>query len=775
MPVSNTTPMPLPSPRGQQLNRSYPQEEKTASGASSVETTDEHGGDATASAGDVTSAAAWSETFDEPKFEADKVEGNDEGHLLEAREALEESESYADDFGEGAECEGDEMESGHDNFGSETPFEQAPVGADPSLKASDHGAGAAGPEELLAAAVVGEGGADGLEDVGAKDSSADTVDTLSKVATSSESAETAVRPLWDGRRVSAVEGGMDGGSKHYGTGDVAGTHEGEKDVVEAVKEHAEKEGSVNSESATLSRPSSSSKTADLRAPAHDSVEIDDATALCQTRETYHHPFVRNSSGTTGETPQQTVDDDSSGYIADGGFGEEAGSKVPSVGDELKVPSVDDELEVPESPLEEMEADVKGPPCQDDPSQEPGSVVMDGEGIGEEASEAYMSDFDDAPAESLEDNSGAVVATKVTERVVQPASGGGGAVAVPAEGGSQAGSSIATEDEGVLGLEPAHTEDSSPTEEYPSDIDDSSEVDYGEDIESTDVDASSKTTAMTAEADANSVLASGENQVQSNLAVSMNGTNNDKAQRGTASVKGSDLSTPNNRNKLHSGEPKGEGDPESARNRDESVHSVSDVQSVSREEINAAESTYSHTNPVNSTASAKGVPSAVAEGPGIGSTDEKSQSTIAAVTAPVGEAIEVDVHVDKGNGVSVVSEGKVVPTGVDARLDRRKSSSEDFEQDFEDDFEEDVPSTQPQELRHDDRVGVDVKVEAGKDGSVSAEGGGEPNDTSGNTSACREEGVNGSADEKPPPQFAAEESEAPRVDKVRCVRRKENTS
>lgn len=708
-----------PFPRCQQQNGSSLREEETASGGAPAETAAEHGGDDTASAADTASAVAWSETFDEPTSEAGNVEGNGEGHLPEPAGALEESESYADDFGEDGDCDGGETEPGHDGFGNETISNPALVGADPSLEVSDLGADAPGPEEVLPATVVGENGVSGPESAGAKHGSTDAGDPLIEVATLSTSAETAVRPPREGQGVSVVGGDTVGGSERHGTGAAAGRQDNEEDVVEAVKEHTEQEGSVNYENASLSRPGMTS--ADPRAPALDSVGLDDAVAASPAQEREHQPLVQNSSRTKGETPDETVDDESSGYSADGGFGEEPDAGVPSGDDALEVPSVGDELEVPESPLEEGAADVKGSPRQGDLLQEPESMVMDGEAIGEKVSEAYMSDFDDAPAETLEDNSGAATVPKTTERVVQLAAGGGGAVAVPAEGGSQAGSSVTTEGEGRLGSTSAHTEDSSPAEEYPSDSDDSSEVEYGIDIESTDVDASSTATAMTAETGAHSALASGESQIKSNPIVSVSGTKNDEAQGGTTTVEGSDFSAPNNNAKLLSGEPKEEGGPTTE------VPEAKALVQLPRQ--------------------------------------EKSE----AGSALVGEANEVDVHVDKGGDVSVALESKAVPSGVGDNLERQSSSPEDSEQDFEDDFEEDVPSGQPQEERQDDH-GSFAKVEADMEGGVSAGYGGEINDAFGKESARGGEGVSGSADEKTPPQFAAEKIEAPRVDEVRCVRR-----
>ncbi|CAM9530400.1 unnamed protein product, partial [Laminaria digitata] len=151
-----------------------------------------------------------------------------------------------------------------------------------------------------------------------------------------------------GNIAQASEGVADGGSA------AAGRQEDEEDVVESVEEDAEQEGSAKSKSVALNRPSAGG----------------------------------GSFGIASETPgvlDETVDDESSGYSADGAFGEEAGPGAPSVGDEL---------EVPEFSLDE----------------EASSSI-----------EGYMSDFDDAPAENLDDDTGAVVATEAAERDAQPAS------------------------------------------------------------------------------------------------------------------------------------------------------------------------------------------------------------------------------------------------------------------------------------------------------------------------------------------------------------------
>lgn len=548
---------------------------------------------------------------------------------------------------------------------------------------------------------------------------------------------------------------------------------------------------ANPVSAALSRPNVTPKLADPRSPALDSIGVDDAAPGNQTQEIDQCPRGGDLAGVSPETtveaprvPDETVDDESSGYSADGAFGEE---------DDPGAPSVDDELEVPESPLEEVLTDANGLLPQGDPLLGPESVVVAVEAIGEEASssiEGYMSDFDDAPAENLEDTTEVVAATKAAEWAAQPASGEERAAAVPAEESSQAGSrSVATEDEGALGSTSAHTGESSPTEEYPSDIDDSSAVDYGEDVENSDVDASSAATATVSATNSYSDPEPRESQLKSNPIVLGNGAKTDEALGGTTPVGNRDSSTLNNNGKVDSDEVREKGGPESGREQDSSAHFVPEIQPTSREKENSAESQGFHAHPADPTTLSEGNASAVNEGSEIDTKEAEGQSSRAVVTepttsahltnqqeseavsAPVMEEGEMGVRLGKGEHVSAALAGEINPTEDELCLKRRKSSAEDseqdFEQDFEDDFEEDVPSGPPQERQ--DGHGVDGEVEVDEEHSVAMGGGGEVNGASGQGSA-RGEGANGNMDEKLPPQFAAKTSETPGAEEVRRVKR-----
>lgn len=540
----------------------------------------------------------------------------------------------------------------------------------------------------------------------------------------------------------------------------------------------------------VSAESSQPSVTDPRSPALDSTEVDDSTPGNQTQEIDQCPrggdLAGVSPGTTVEAPRvldETVDDESSGYSADGAFGEEADPGAPSV---------DDELEVPESPLEEVLTNANELLPQGDPLLGPESVVVAVEAIGEEASssiEGYMSDFDDAPAENLEDTTEAVAANKAAAWDSQPASGEERAAAVPAEESSQAGGSVATEGEGALGSASTHTDESSPTEEYPSDIDDSSAADYREDVEISDVDASSAATATVSAANSYSDPEPRESQLKSNSIVLGNGAKTDEALGGTTPVGGGNSSTLNDKGKVDSDEVREEGDPESERDQDSSAHFVPEIRRASREKENSAENQGFHAHPADPTTPSEGNASAVNEGSEIDTKEAegKSSRTVVtepttsthltnqqeseAVSAPVKEEGEMGVRLGKGEHASAALAGEVNPSEDELRLDRRKSSAgdseQDFEQDFEDDFEEDVPSGPPQERQ--DGHEVDGEVGVDKQHSVAVGGGGEANGASGQGSA-RGEGVNGSIDEKLLPRFAAKTTETPGADVVRRVQR-----
>lgn len=538
---------------------------------------------------------------------------------------------------------------------------------------------------------------------------------------------------------------------------------------------------ANPVSTALSRPGVKPKTTEQRSPALVGIEVDDGTPVKQTREIGQRPrggdFDGFSPGTTVEAPRvldETSDDESSGYSADGAFGEEA---------DLGAASVIDELEVPEFPLKEVATDGDELLRQDDSLLGPGSVVVAVEAIGEEASsssiEGYMSDFDDAAVENIEDNTEAVVASKAVERDAQPASVEERAAAVRAEEGSQAGSSIATEGEGVLGSTSAHTDESISTEEYPSDTDDSSAADFEESVESADVDASSAATATAAATNANSDPESRESQLKSKTTVLGNNAKSDQALGGTTPVGGGDSSALNNKENVDSDKLWEGGGPESARGQENPAHSVPEIRSAGREKEKSAEGQAFHAHPADSTTPSEGSASAVNEGSEIVTKEAGGQSPRAVVTepitlahlpnqqegqagsTPIREEADMGVRLGRGEPVRAASEGAADKL----RLECRKSSAKDFEQDFEDDFEEDVPSKPPQERQEDH--GVDREVDVDKKHSVVARDGDEGNGASGQASV-RGEGVNGNMDEKLPPQFATDKTERPEADEVRRV-------
>ena len=244
---------------------------------------------------------------------------------------MEESESYADDFGEDGGCDGDETELSHDGPGNETRPDPALVSTGPALEVSDLGDGATGPcKEVPPAMVVGESDAGGSKGVDTTRESADAGDTPGAVAISPTSAEivgtrgvghdkrlTAVGLPREGQGATIVERDAVGGYERHGNGAEeaeggdgggfasAGGQEDQEDVVELVEEDAEQEGSDKPISAALSRPSMAPKTADPNSPAFGSIKVDGDTPGNQTQEVDQRHLGGDLAGVSPETTSET--------------------------------------------------------------------------------------------------------------------------------------------------------------------------------------------------------------------------------------------------------------------------------------------------------------------------------------------------------------------------------------------------------------------------------------------------------------------------------------